>query len=161
MVSTDRDLLLRLVLALENISKSLEIKAEIMDHRGNIMKDVNEMDPKFFEAAERVINTPEERINIAHPNPNINMITTRETKPNGTIVQEITEVKESRNFVFGTIKFETEKSYLMVNAEGLIKWVAKSIVIDKKYKDNVLIGLIVADNKKWIIDEPWKEDAYK
>ncbi len=150
----DHDLLERLVIAVENIAKSLEIKAVIVDHRGNIMKDVNEMDPKFFEAAKSVIN-------IAHPNPNINMITTRETKPNGTIVQEITEVKESRNFVFGTIKFETEKSYLMVNAEGLIKWVAKSIVIDKKYKDNVLIGLIVADNKKWIIDEPWKEDSYR
>ncbi len=151
----DHDLLERLVKAVESIALSLKVEKIATEFREG-MKD--EMDPKFFEAAKSVIN-------IAHPNPNINMITTRETKENGTVIQEITETKESVNYIdlypFNEIKVETDLSYLIKNNEsGLIKWIAKQFIKEKKLaKDKKTIErIIIFDSKKWILEKPWKVD---
>ena len=144
MVSTDRDLLLRLVVAVEAIA--IGLKVEKIAREG--MKD--EMDPKFFEAAERVITS------------------TRETKPNGTIVQEITEVKESSNYIdvypINTIKHESEKAYFLKNAHGLVKCIPKQYITDKKFNNqnpDIIERIILVNSAKWVIEQDWKEDEYK
>ncbi len=146
----DHDLLERLVVAVESIAKNLEIKAVIVDHRGNIMKDVNEMDPKFFEAAERVINT------------------TRETKENETVIQEITEVKESTTYIdvypINTIKHESDNAYFIKNPHGLIKCIPKQYIEDKilnPKNPDIIERIILTNVGKWVLKKPWKEDEYQ
>ncbi len=141
MVSTDRDILLRLVVAVERIADGLEIKAVIMDHRGNLMKDVNEMDPKFFEAAERVINTPEEK----------------------------TKIVESTNYYDCRHKYsaqsgravETEKSWLFVNSEGLVNFIGKVHIdhLEHNKEDPGAVRVFVHEASKWVLEpKKWKVD---
>ncbi len=144
----DHDLLERLVIAVENIAKSLEVNAVIRDFEGNIVEDVNKGRRESIKEAFAEV-------------PNI--VSTRETKENGTVIQEITEVKESVNYLdIYKLKHETEKAYIIANEQGLIKVIAKSLVkTTATNADGTLARIIVFDNKKWCLDEAWKEDAYR
>ena len=149
----DHDLLERLVIAVENIAKSLEVNAVIRDFEGNIMEDVNK--DRRESMKEAFAEVP-------------NIVSTRETKENGTVIQEITEVKESVNYIdvypVNTIKHESEKAYFLKNAKGLVKCIPKQYIIDKKLmaqNPDIIERIVLVNSAKWVIEQDWKEDEYK
>ena len=135
---TDQDLLLRLVKAVELIAISLKVEKIANEFREG-MKD--EMDPKFFEAAERVINTPEEK----------------------------TKIVESTNYYDCRHKYsaqsgraiESEKSWLFVNSEGLINFIGKVHIdhLEHSKEDPGAVRVYVHDSSKWVLEpKNWKVD---
>ncbi len=149
----DHDLLERLVKAVESIALSLKVEKIATEFREG-MKDVH---MKTDLIPNLIPNTiAEARV------PNI------VSKPNGTIVQEITEVKESVNYIdvypVNTIKHESEKAYFLKNTKGLVKCIPKQYIIDKKLmaqNPDIIERIVLVNSAKWVIEQDWKEDEYQ